>query len=65
VIHRPLHAEPHTENPSEDWENPEGFLAYAPPLIYRLEFVYPHDGVGAEIEDEEEDEKNIHNSILL
>jgi hypothetical protein len=58
VIYRSLHTEPHTENPSEDCKDPEGLFAYTPPLIYRLELVYPHDGIGEEIEDEEENQNS-------
>jgi hypothetical protein len=53
VIHRPLHTEPYTEDTSQDREQKESTLTDAPPLVYRLQLVDGHNGVGAEIEDEE------------
>ncbi len=53
VIERCLHPEPYTENSSDKCKYPEVFFGYSPPLVYGFEFVYPHDCVGKEIDDEE------------
>lgn len=47
------HPEPYTKNPSEKREQPEGFFAYPPPLVDGFEFIYPHDSIGDDIDEEE------------
>jgi hypothetical protein len=60
VIHWPLHSGPYTENPSGDRQDPEGFFAYPPPLIYRLEFVERHREIGEDIEYNNRDEEILY-----
>lgn len=53
MIYWCAHTEPYTENPSENRKQPEGFFWYSPPIIDRFEFVYPHDDIREEVDDEE------------
>lgn len=64
VIEWCLHPEPYTENSSDKCKYPEVFFGYSPPLVYGFEFVYPHDCVGKEIDDEEIYSKYAHTLIL-
>lgn len=60
-----LHPEPDTIDSSETGEDPEHPLRYPPPLIDRLQFVDPHEGVGEDIEDDEIGEEEVHRQRLV
>jgi hypothetical protein len=59
VIERIHHPEPDTIDSSEKCEYPESSLRYPPPLVDRLHFIHPHDGIGEEIDDEEKVEHSL------